>query len=88
MHAETQGELNYALDFLKQGHEIFQIEAAHEANAASFFHYLAYDDLANILCNKLHYEIGKLTQHQFPDDETVMTIDSNVSGRDIIFVAS
>ncbi|MHB1220966.1 MAG: thymidine phosphorylase family protein [Gammaproteobacteria bacterium] len=24
--AESQGELNYALDFLKQGHEIFQIE--------------------------------------------------------------
>ena len=28
IHAETPGELNYALDFLKQGHEIFQIEAS------------------------------------------------------------
>lgn len=28
IHAETQGELHYALDFLKQGHEIFQIEAS------------------------------------------------------------
>ncbi|MDP3560426.1 MAG: thymidine phosphorylase family protein [Legionellaceae bacterium] len=26
IHAETQGELDYALDFLKQGHEIFKIE--------------------------------------------------------------
>ncbi len=26
IYAETRGELNYALDFLKQGHEIFQIE--------------------------------------------------------------
>lgn len=26
IHAETEGELNYALDFLAQGHEIFQIE--------------------------------------------------------------
>lgn len=26
VHAETEGELRYALDFLKQGHEIFQIE--------------------------------------------------------------
>ena len=26
LYAETRGELNYALDFLKQGHEIFQIE--------------------------------------------------------------
>lgn len=25
IHAESQGELNYALDFIKQGHEIFQI---------------------------------------------------------------
>ncbi|MHB1949663.1 MAG: thymidine phosphorylase family protein [Gammaproteobacteria bacterium] len=28
IYAETKGELNYALDFLKQGHEIFQIEAS------------------------------------------------------------
>lgn len=26
VYAETKGELNYALDFLKQGHQIFQIE--------------------------------------------------------------
>lgn len=26
VHAETKGELHYALDYLKQGHEIFQIE--------------------------------------------------------------
>jgi thymidine phosphorylase len=28
IHAETQGELHYALAFLKQGHEIFQIEVS------------------------------------------------------------
>ena len=28
LYAETQGELNYVLDFLKQGHEIFQIEVS------------------------------------------------------------
>ena len=28
IYAETQGELGYALDFLKQGHEIFQIEVS------------------------------------------------------------
>lgn len=28
IYAETQGELHYALNFLKQGHEIFQIEAS------------------------------------------------------------
>jgi thymidine phosphorylase len=26
IHSETEGELNYALDFLNQGHDIFQIE--------------------------------------------------------------
>ena len=26
IHSETEGELNYALDFIKQGHHIFQIE--------------------------------------------------------------
>jgi thymidine phosphorylase len=28
IHSESQGELNYALDFLSQGHEIFQIETS------------------------------------------------------------
>lgn len=28
LYAETQGELRYALDFLKQGHDIFQIEVS------------------------------------------------------------
>ncbi|MCW8472200.1 thymidine phosphorylase family protein [Fluoribacter gormanii] len=28
IYADTRGELNYALDFLKQGHEVFQIEAS------------------------------------------------------------
>lgn len=28
LYAETQSELNYVLDFLKQGHEIFQIESS------------------------------------------------------------
>ena len=28
LYAETKGELDYALDYLKQGHEIFQIEAS------------------------------------------------------------
>lgn len=28
LYAETQGELHYALDFLQQGHEIFQIEVS------------------------------------------------------------
>ena len=35
--------------------------------------------LAQAIQNKTHYELGHLTQHQFPDDETVITINSNRS---------
>lgn len=46
------------------------------------------DKLANNIHDKLPYEMGKITQHQFPDEETVIQIDSNVSGRAIIFITS
>lgn len=52
------------------------------------FSLFGYDDLANKLADKLHYEIGKITQHQFPDEETVIQIDSNVAECDIIFITS
>ena len=46
------------------------------------------DDLAQIIQKKCQYELGKITQHQFPDGETVIKIDSNVAGRDVIFITS
>lgn len=52
------------------------------------FPLFGYDDLANSICKKLNYEFGKLTQHQFPDEETVIKIDTNVAERNLIFITS
>lgn len=52
------------------------------------FPLFGYDDLANRLCDELQYEIGKITQHQFPDEETVIQFDSEIAGRDLIFITS
>jgi ribose-phosphate pyrophosphokinase len=49
---------------------------------------LAHDDLGKTIQKKCRYELGKITQHQFPDEETVIQIDSNVTGRDLIFITS
>lgn len=48
----------------------------------------AHDELANIIQKKCQYELGKVAQHQFPDEETVIQIDSSVMGRDLIFITS
>jgi ribose-phosphate pyrophosphokinase len=36
----------------------------------------------------LNYEIGKVTLHEFPDEEIVVRIDSSVKDREVIFIAS
>ncbi len=45
-------------------------------------------ELARRIQKKLHYEMGQLTQHQFPDEETVIQIDSNIANRVVVFIAS
>lgn len=57
-------------------------------NSPIIFPLFSYDKLANKINEKLHYEMGKITQHQFPDGETVIQIDSDVAKRDIIFITS
>lgn len=57
-------------------------------NSPIIFPLFGHDELANKINEKLHYEIGKIRQHQFPDGETVIQIDSNVDKRDIIFITS
>lgn len=49
---------------------------------------LAHDDLAKTIQRQCQYELGKIIQHQFPDEETLIHIDSNVAGRDLIFITS
>lgn len=46
------------------------------------------DKLANIIQKKCHYEAGKIIIHQFPDEETVIKIESNVLNRTVYFMAS
>lgn len=46
------------------------------------------DVLANSIQTKCGYEMGELQQHEFPDEETLIRIGSDVSGRELIFVAS
>jgi ribose-phosphate pyrophosphokinase len=45
------------------------------------------DELGNIIQEKCDYEPGTITLHQFPDEETVIKIDSNVRDRIVIFFA-
>lgn len=52
------------------------------------FPLFGYATLANKIHDKLHYAIGKITQHTFPDGETVVQIDSNVAECDIVFITS
>jgi ribose-phosphate pyrophosphokinase len=46
------------------------------------------EPLVERLCNSEPYEIGKVTIHTFPDKETLITIDSDVKDRSVIFIAS
>jgi ribose-phosphate pyrophosphokinase len=52
------------------------------------FSLFGYDELANIIKNKCHYELGTIALHQFPDEETLIKIDSNVCDRTTIFIDS
>ena len=45
-----------------------------------------YDDLAKSIQESCDYEKGDLTQHQFPDEEIVIKINSNVLNRTVIFI--
>ncbi|CAM3018465.1 MULTISPECIES: ribose-phosphate pyrophosphokinase [Legionella] len=42
--------------------------------------------LANAIHQALGYDIGEITLHQFPDEETVIKIDSLVQNRDVVFI--
>lgn len=44
--------------------------------------------LASNIANILNYEIGEITLHQFPDDESKIKVDSLVSNREVIFIDS
>ncbi len=49
---------------------------------------LDHDGLANTIQEQCQYELGKIKQHQFPDEEIVIQIDSNVIERELVFIIS
>lgn len=52
------------------------------------FPLFGYDELANTIQNKCHYDHGTIILHQFPDEETLIKIDSDVRDRTTIFIGS
>lgn len=52
------------------------------------FSVFGHEYIANEIHKILGYEIGKINFHQFPDEEVVVKIDSDVEDKEIIFVAS
>ena len=46
------------------------------------------NELARRIQTSCLYEMGQLSQHQFPDEESVIKIESNVMDRTVIFIAS
>lgn len=57
-------------------------------NSSIIFALFGYDYLANHIHQSLGYEIGELNIHQFPDEETVIKINSPIKNSQIIFVGS
>lgn len=52
------------------------------------FALFGHDELARIILQKCRYEKGTIHFHQFPDEETVVKIESDVKNRRVIFVAN
>ncbi|MFI4954959.1 MAG: ribose-phosphate pyrophosphokinase [Gammaproteobacteria bacterium] len=44
--------------------------------------------IANKISSLSHFDIGKMVIHQFPDKETLIKINSEVTGRSLIFIAA
>lgn len=45
-------------------------------------------EITQAIQKQCQYELGHLTHHQFPDGESVIRIESNVQGRDVVVLAS
>ncbi len=46
------------------------------------------DEFRNTLCDALNYEAGKIMIHQFPDEEVMIKIDTDLRDKSIIFILS
>lgn len=50
------------------------------------FNLFGHDDLKNNICKTLHYEPGNISIHDFPDEETLVTLNSSVANKLVIFI--
>lgn len=57
-------------------------------DSAVVFSLFGCDEIANVVQKKCHYELGKILSHPFPDEETVIKMDSLVLGRTVFLIAS
>ncbi|KTD44483.1 ribose-phosphate pyrophosphokinase [Legionella quateirensis] len=57
-------------------------------NKPIIFPLFNYDELALGIQKNGHYELGSINQHQFPDGETVFKIETEVTNRPVVFIAS
>ena len=47
-----------------------------------------HNELANRINENGHYELGKLSFHEFPDEEILIKVDSNVKDRGVVLITS
>lgn len=57
-------------------------------NTPVIFALFGCDDLANSIHQKLKFKTGEIKQHQFPDEEVVIKINSNIEKSIVIFIAN
>lgn len=57
-------------------------------NTPIVFSLFGSEQFKNKICDKLHYEVGHLSIHHFPDEEIMIKIDTCVKGKDVIFISS
>ena len=57
-------------------------------NAPIVFSLFGTESFQNKICDKLHFEVGNLRIHHFPDKEMMIKIDTCVTGKDVIFISS
>ena len=46
------------------------------------------DEFRTIICDNLNYEAGKIMIHQFPDEEIMIKIDTDLRNKSVIFILS
>lgn len=57
-------------------------------NTPIIFSFYGHDDLASSIQLSCQFEAGCIKQHQFPDEETLIQVQSSVAGRLVYFIVS